>query len=94
MEKIMEKIIPTFAVGDGEDHGGSMAMAEEKTNEKVDLEDVAEFENEQEFFKALGNTPLAKNPFFVRSMADNVFNGNGTEGIEPGKEIIADYRTL
>ena len=81
-------------VGDGKEPSGNMAMAKEKDNEEVDLEEFAEFENEQEFFKALGKTPLVKNPFFVRSMADNVFNGNGTEGIEAGMEIIGDYQRL
>ena len=55
------------------------------------MEEFAEFENEQEFFKALGNTPLAQNPFFVRTMAEAAFNGNGTEGIEPGMEVLTGY---
>ena len=35
---------------------------------------------------ALGETPLAENPFFLRVMGDAKFNGNGTEGIEPGQK--------
>ena len=44
-----------------------------------------EFENDLTFFEALGNSPLAKNPFFLRNMG-NKFTGNGTEGLEPGKK--------
>ena len=55
-----------------------MADAEEQ------LEAFAEFEDDQGFFKALGNTPLAKNAFFIRLMGDSYFTGDGTEGIAPG----------
>ena len=56
-----------------------MADAEEQA------EELAEYEDVQSFFKALGETPLAKNPFFIRLMADGHFNGEATEGIAPGK---------
>ena len=71
-----------------------MGMPEDTDKEEVDLDEFAEFENQQEYIQALGKTPLVQNPFFVRTMADAAFIGDGTEGIEPGKEIIAAYRKL
>ena len=56
-----------------------IATAEEQADE------LAEYEDVQSFFSALGETPLAKNPFFIRLMADGHFNGEGTEGIAPGR---------
>ena len=53
--------------------------------EEAEFEEFAQFSNEQEFFQALGETPLVKNPFFIRQVADAQFNGDGTEGIVPGK---------
>ena len=54
------------------------------------MEEFSQFENEQEFFKALGDSPYAKNPFLVRTMAETLFNGSGTEGIKPGNELIRE----
>ena len=56
---------------------------------KAEKEDerFKEFENDLTFFEALGNSPLAKNPFFLRNMG-NKFTGNGTEGLEPGKKMF------
>ena len=59
-----------------------------KEQERVEF---AAFEDELEFFKALGETPLAKNAFFIRTMADSVFNGEGTEGITPGRLYILAF---
>ena len=54
----------------------------------IDPEIFKEFENKLKLQEALGETPLAKNPFFLRSMGDPVFTGNGTEGVEPGNKIF------
>ena len=54
----------------------------------IDPEIFKEFENKMALQQALGETPLAKNPFFIRTMSDPVFTGNGTEGVEPGKKCI------
>ena len=63
-------------IGEAEEE---VVTAEEQAEELADYEDV------QSFFSALAETPLAKNPFFIRFMADGHFNGEGTEGIAPGR---------
>ena len=57
----------------------------------IDPEIFKEFENKMRLQEALGETPLAKNPFFIRTMSDPVFTGNGTEGVEPGNTIYLFY---
>ena len=38
-----------------------------------------------EMFSQLGKLPLAKNPFFIKSIANSgQFEGEGTEGMTPG----------
>ena len=38
-----------------------------------------------EMFSQLGKLPLAKNPFFIKSIANSgQFDGEGTEGMAPG----------
>ena len=54
---------------------------------EIDPEIFKEFENKMRLQEALGETPLAKNPFFIRTMSDPVFSGNGTEGVEPGNKM-------
>ena len=54
---------------------------------EIDPEIFKEFENKMRLQEALGETPLAKNPFFIRTMSDPVFTGNGTEGVEPGNKM-------
>ena len=61
---------------------------EGENEDGIDPEIFKEFENKLRLQEALGETPLAKNPFFIRTMADPVFTGNGTEGVEPGKKCI------
>lgn len=60
------------------------------SNAEKDDERFKEFENDLTFFEALGNSPLAKNPFFLRNMG-NKFTGNGTEGLEPGRKFFMKY---
>ena len=49
------------------------------------MPDFSEFENSpRRMAQALGETPLASNQFFISTMGRSNFNGNGTEGIEPG----------
>ena len=62
-----------------------LASKAEKEDERF-----KEFENDLTFFEALGNSPLAKNPFFLRNMG-NKFTGNGTEGLEPGNKCFSKY---
>ncbi len=39
-----------------------------------------------EMFAQLGKLPLAKNPFFIKSIANSgQFDGEGTEGMAPGE---------
>ena len=60
----------------------------------IDPEIFKEFENKMALQQALGETPLAKNPFFIRTMSDPVFTGNGTEGVEPGKKCTLNQTDL
>ena len=60
----------------------------------IDPEIFKEFENKLRLQEALGETPLAKNPFFIRTMSDPVFTGNGTEGVEPGKKCTLNQTKL
>ena len=60
----------------------------------IDPEIFKEFENKLRLQEALGETPLAKNPFFIRTMSDPVFTGNGTEGVEPGKKCTLNQTDL
>ena len=60
----------------------------EENEDEIDPEVFAEFENPRTMMAALGETPLAKNQFFLRVMSDPIFTGNGTEGIEPGMKMI------
>ena len=42
-----------------------------------------------EMFSQLGKLPLAKNPFFIKSIANSgQFDGEGTEGMAPGNPTI------
>ena len=50
----------------------------------AEFTDGTESENGRNLMRALGDTPLSKNQFFIRTMSDGKFNGNGTEGLEPG----------
>ena len=58
---------------------------EGENEDGIDPEIFKEFENKLRLQEALGETPLAKNPFFIRTMSDPMMTGNGTEGVEPGK---------
>ena len=55
---------------------------------EAEMEEFAAFENEQELFKALGKTPLVKNAFYVRLIADSKFTADGTEGMTPGMSRV------
>jgi hypothetical protein len=40
-------------------------------------------------FAQLGKLPLSKNPFFIKSIAmSGQFDGEGTEGMTPGANVI------
>jgi hypothetical protein len=42
-----------------------------------------------EMFAQLGKLPLSKNPFFIKSIAmSGQFDGEGTEGMTPGANVI------
>ena len=65
-------------------------MSDGENDIDIDPEIFKEFENKMRLQEALGETPLAKNPFFIRTMGDPVFTGNGTEGAEPGKKMYLE----
>ena len=48
-----------------------------------------------EMFAQLGKLPLAKNPFFVKSIAmSGQFDGEGTEGMTPGELLVLRWSTF
>ena len=69
-------------------------MSDGENDMDIDPEIFKEFENKLRLQEALGETPLAKNPFFIRTMSDPVFTGNGTEGVEPGKKCTLNQTDL
>jgi len=47
-------------------------------------------EEKAEMFSQLGKLPLAKNPFFIKSIANSgQFDGEGTEGMTPGNSLLS-----